>query len=138
MKRIQFDPENDVYLETVSNRRKQEQKSVSSIREKRHYYDSNSSRGRFNAFMHQEIEPIGFGLIPEGYEWITYFALFLFLPKLTGMVFFFFYISHASFELYAGAHMGGFLFDWLAGYEILATLALLIIGKKLFSYIFAE
>ncbi len=88
--------------------------------------------------MNQDVDPPLFGLIPEGYEGITYLMLFIFLPKLAGMAFFFFYVSGASFELYSKAGAGGFLLDWAVGYEILATLTLLYIGKKMFGYMFLE
>ncbi len=88
--------------------------------------------------MHQDVDTSMFGLIPEGYEGITYLTLFIFLPKLVGMGFFFFYVSNARPELYAEAHTGGFLLDWVIGYEIIATIALLTIAKKLLSYMFAK
>ncbi len=136
MKKTSSNSEYDVYLETVHDRRRQVNKGVASARNKKQRFDLNTPRGRFDAFMHQEIEPSGFGLIPKGYEGITYFVLFLFVPQLTGMGFFFFYVGHASFDLFSKAHTGGFFLDWMIGYEILTTLALLIIGIKLLGYMF--
>ena len=134
--------EHDVYLEAVRKRRKLKEKRVASApKGKKHRLetlDPDSPRGRFGAFMQQDVDPGAFGLIPEGYEGITYLTLFLFLPKLVGMGFFFFYVSNARPDLYAKAHAGGFLLDWVVGYEILAALALLIIGKKLLGYMFAK
>ena len=143
MKKQSSQTEHDVYLEAVRKRRKlKERKAPSSApKGKKHRFetiDPNSPRGRFGAFMQQDVDPGGWGLIPEGYEGITYLTLFLFLPKLVGMGFFFFYVSNARPELYAKAHTGGFLLDWVVGYEILAALALLIIGKKLLGYMFAK
>ena len=88
--------------------------------------------------MQQDVSPGGFGLIPDGYEGITYLTLFLFLPKLVGMAFFFFYVAGARPDLYAQTHTGGSLLDWMVGYEILAAIALLIIAKKLLGYMFGK
>ena len=136
MKNTSSDSEYNVYLETVRNRRKK--KGLASPHKKRERFDLNTPRGRFDAFMHQDVDSGGFGLIPEGYEGITYFALFLFVPQLTGMGFFFFYVSHASFDLFPQAHTGGFFLDWIIGYEILASLALLMIGIKMLKYMFTK
>jgi len=143
MKKASSTDENDVYLEAVRKRRKIAKKraKASAPAGKKHRFntiDPNSPRGRFTDFMQQDVSPGGFGIIPEGYEGITYFALFLFLPKLVGMGFFFFYVANARPDLYAHAHTGGSLLDWVVGYEILAALALLIIAKKLLGYMFGK
>ena len=77
--------EHDVYLEAVRKRRQLEgKKTISTSKRKNHHLetiDPNSPRGRLNAFMHQDVDTSGYGLIPEGYEGITYFTLFLFLCR---------------------------------------------------------
>jgi len=88
--------------------------------------------------MHQNVEPFGWELIPHEYAWITYLGLFLFAPWLTGVAFFFVYVSHGRPELFSQIHTGGILFDWMIGYEILAALFLLMIGKNLFSYLSSD
>ena len=139
MKNKISDSKQDVYLETVRERRRLEGKRVASLsHRKKHHLDPNSPRGRLNAFMHQEVDPGGFGLIPEGYEGITYLSLILFIPKLVGMGFFFFYVSNAHLSFYTKAHTGGSLLDWMIGYEILMVLTLFIIGVKLLGYMFKK
>jgi len=142
MKKKASHTEHDVYLEAVRKRRKFKEKKISATpKRKKHRFetlDPDSPRSRFGTFMQQDVDPGGFGLIPEGYEGITYLTLFLFLPKLVGMGFFFFYVSSARPDLYAKAHTGGSLLDWVVGYEILAALALLIIAKKMLGYMFAK
>ncbi len=98
----------------------------------------NSQEGRFNAFMHQNVEAPGWDLIPQEYAWLIYLGLFLFAPWLTGVAFFFFYVSNARPELFAQVHTGGVLLDWMIGYEILAALFLLMIGKNLLSYLSSD
>jgi len=88
--------------------------------------------------MQKDVNPGGFGIIPEGYEGITYLALFLFFPKLVGMGFYFFFMASARPELYTEIHTHGFLLDWVIGYEILAAVALLIIAKKLLGYMLVK
>ncbi len=88
--------------------------------------------------MQQDVTFAGSGLIPDGYRGISYLTLLLFLPKLTGMAFFFFYVAGGDAELYSHVHTSGSLLDWVIGYEILAAVALLIIGKNLLSFVLAE
>jgi len=134
--------ETDVYIETVRKKRKRKSKydgdSGHGRRNRFHPVDPNSPQGRLNQFMRQEIEPSGFGIIPEGYEGITYFVLFIFLPKLVGMGFFYIFVAEGRLEVYQKVHTGGHLLDWMIGYEILAAIALLIIAKKMLTFVFGR
>jgi hypothetical protein len=81
--------------------------------------------------MHQEVGSDGFSIIPPQYTSIAFLALFLIIPKLLGMGFFYFYVSEGRSDLYANVHAGDPLLDWVIGYEIFAVIVLLIIGKNL-------
>ena len=133
----------DVYLESVRRRhQRQQNRAAGGITTARRRNGRTAADGapqtKIAAFMNQEVDPDGWGLIPEGYETITYITLFIFAPWLTGMAFFFFYVSNARPSLYAQIHTGGPLLDWMVGYEILASIALLIIAKKFFSFLFSS
>ncbi len=88
--------------------------------------------------MKRDLSTEDFWLIPPEYFGITMFVLFLTIPKVLGMAFFFFYIAGGDSKLYHQIHTGGYLLDWAIGYEILAAVALLIIFKKLISYVFVK
>ena len=127
---------NDVYLETVRKRRKsQPQSGTSKGKRFQQSLDPDSPRSRFSAFMHQEIGTDGWGFIPPQYTGVTLMAALLFVPKLLGMGFFFFYLSKGDAELYAQVHAGDPLLDWVIGYEIFAVIVLLLIGKKILNEI---
>ncbi len=138
MKKSIFD-EDDPYLEAVRKRRGRSTAPQNrSSRRKRRSLDPNSTGNRLNEFMKQELSSEDFWLIPPEYFGITMFVLFLTTPKVLGMAFFFFYIAGGDSELYRQVHTGGYLLDWAIGYEILAAAALLIILKKLISYVFGK
>ena len=124
----------DVYLETVRKRRKSRPQNMGS-RGKRFQQslDPDSPRSRFSDFMHQEIGTDGWGFIPPQYTGVTLMAALLFVPKLLGMGFFFFYLSKGDAELYAQVHTGDPLLDWVIGYEIFAVIALIFILKNVVS-----
>jgi hypothetical protein len=141
MKTTKKDDGMDVYLEAVRKRRKLNNTNRSSVKKRQRdlpLIDANSPRGRFVEFMQQDVHPSGFELIPEGYRGITYFMLFLFVPKLIGMGFFFFYMAEGDIELYRQVHTGGALLDWVIGYEIVAAVVLLYIAKQLLGFMFAK
>ena len=127
----------DIYLETVRKRRKPSLDDVApKIKRFKESLDPSSPRSRFSAFMRQEVGGDGFGFIPPEYTNITLFVLFVFLPKLLGMGFFYLYICKGQASLYATTHTDGFLFDWVVGYEIFATVLLLYIGRKLIQAVY--
>jgi hypothetical protein len=131
MKKSIFDGNDDVYLETIRKRRAQNKPSS-----KRRTGSKKASTNRFDEFMKQEVTREDFQLIPDEYFGITMFVLFLTVPKILGMAFFFFYVAEAKSELYQQVHTDGYLLDWVVGYEIFMAIALLIIGAKLLNYVF--
>jgi hypothetical protein len=125
-------PSDDIYLETIRKRRKPHPSNISSRNKKyRESLDPNSPSSRFSSFMRQDVGSNGFGIIPPQYTGIVLLGIFLLIPKLLGMGFFFFYVSKGESDLYASVHTGGTLLDWAIGYEILAVIILLFIGKYL-------
>jgi hypothetical protein len=139
MKKSVFDDIPDVYLETVRKRKNDSGESTAGRqRRKRKSFDEASNKERFEQFMKQEVSTDDLVLIPPEYAGITIFVLFLFLPKLVGMGFFFFYVSGGNIDTYHHVHTGGSLLDWVIGYEILAALALLVIFKKLISFVLGK
>jgi uncharacterized membrane protein len=92
------------------------------------------TRDKLAEFMSADVQDSEFGIIPEGYEGITYLAFLLFAPWIMGTLFMFFYVSGGSIETF-NALENSTMLTWVIGYEILAAIVLLIIFKKLMTYI---
>lgn len=74
-------------------------------------------------------------LFPSGFEKLFLILYLIFLPYIAGILFLFFYIAKAKFELFDSLNdESSFIFSWLIGYEILATLILLYIVKMAISF----
>jgi hypothetical protein len=124
----------DIYLETIRKRRKHTRKKRPTKYAKLHA----ASHSRFYAYMHQDVDISAGSIIPESYQLPVYLFLFIFLPKLIGMGFYFFFMSHAQTDLYLEIRTGGFLLDWAIGYEILMALFFFVIIKNFLFYPFAK
>ena len=60
---------------------------------------------------------------PPGYETIFLSLYIVLLPYIMGILFLFFYIAHANFELFLLiSGKSAFLFTWAIGYEVLAAI----------------
>jgi hypothetical protein len=84
--------------------------------------------------MSADVQDSEFGIIPEGYGGITYLAFLLFAPWIMGTLFMFFYVSGGDVGTFSSLESNAML-TWVIGYEILAAIVLLIIFKKLMTYI---
>lgn len=101
--------------------------------EKKHLR-STRTREKLAEFMNTDVYDSEFGIIPEGYGAITYFTLLLFGPWIAGQLFMFFYVSGGDIDTFNSLESDALL-NWVVGYEILAAIVLLIIFKKLISYL---
>jgi len=76
---------------------------------------------------------------PPGYEYIFLSVYVLTIPYVTGILFLFFYIANANFELFLSINgKSAFLFTWAIGYEILATIFFIFIIKLFIDSVKAE
>ncbi len=76
---------------------------------------------------------------PPGYETIFLSIYVVSLPYIMGILFLFFYISHANFELFSVINRkSSFLFTWAIGYEILAAMFFIFIIKLFIDSVRAE
>ena len=90
-----------------------------------------ATRKTITNFSEQKVElgqaPLFF---PPGYEYIFLAIYFLTLPYLVGLLFVFFYIAHANFELFSSINeKSSYLFSWAIGYEVLAAIFFIFIIK---------
>jgi len=66
-------------------------------------------------------------LDPQRYKTIFLFIYFLIIPYLAGVVFLFFFIAGADYNNFMLLNMTSVFIVWAIGYEIVATIALLVI-----------
>jgi len=93
-------------------------------------------RNKSSKFAQQEVDLTQMPLFfPEGYEKIFLTIYVLFLPYIAGVIFQFIYIAETHIELFLSLNeKASFIFTWLIGYEILATIILLYIIKLAISF----
>ncbi len=72
---------------------------------------------------------------PQGFEKIFLAIYFVVLPYIAGLLFLFFYIAEGKAELFLSLNDdSSFILTWAIGYELLATLAILLIIKNAISF----
>ena len=80
-----------------------------------------------NSFTSQKIDLRDYLLAPNGYESVVYPLYLIFIPYLTGAILLFFFVADASFENFKLIEFNNFIVVWLMGYELMATIVLLVI-----------
>ena len=106
-------------------------------REERQQAKKDKTRNKLAEFMNADVRDSEAGIIPEGYDGITYLTIFLFLPEIVGIAFIFFYVSDGNLATFQETDID-YLLTWIVGYEIVAALVLLLIFKKAMVFIFSK
>jgi len=88
-------------------------------------------KNRENAkrFLQKKVYLSDFINLPEGLANSIFFGLFIAIPYLLGIIFIFIILAKASFHTYETIE-NSFAFSWVIGYEVLASLLLLMILKS--------
>jgi len=89
-----------------------------------------------NSFAKQEVDltetPLFF---PAGFEKVFLAIYFVALPYIAGLLFLFFYVAEGKAELFLSLNdESSFILTWAIGYEIIATLILLLIIKSAITF----
>lgn len=79
------------------------------------------------SFGAKEVEVKDFVWAPEGYEGIFAFIYLISIPYIFGAIFLFIWVAQADFDSFMKLNTSAFFIVWAIGYEIVATLALVII-----------
>jgi hypothetical protein len=88
---------------------------------------------RASNYMQQEvdIQKTPFLFFPPGKEMIFLAIYFATLPYITGLIFLFFYVSEGKASTFGAVSVdSNFFLVWTIGYEILASLAIILIIKN--------
>ena len=114
----------DPYLNTAkrSLQNKKLQKRKQKYTKKINYNESQS-------FLSQKIVLHNYLNLPESLQNIIGLTLFMFVPYSIGLLFIFVIVAKISIETYEKINMHSFLLSWTIGYEIMASLVLLLIIK---------
>jgi len=72
--------------------------------------------------------------LPEGLANAILFGMFMFFPYLAGIMFIFFVLANANYQLYEKMEGYSFIFSWVIGYEFIAGFLLLIIVYSALTY----
>lgn len=82
------------------------------------------------SFMSQNVSIMDTVFFPEGFENIMMAVYFASIPYIVGTLFIFFYIGKGDYNIFLSlSDDNSFLITWAIGYEVVAVLALLWIGK---------
>jgi hypothetical protein len=72
--------------------------------------------------------------LPEGLANAIFFGMFMLFPYLAGIIFIFFVLANANYQLYQKIEGYSFIFSWVIGYEFIAGFILLIIVYSALTY----
>jgi len=87
------------------------------------------NREKAKRFLQKKVYLSDFINLPEGLANSIFFGLFVAIPYIIGIVFIFIILAKASFHTYETIEKS-FAFSWVIGYEVLASLLLLMIFKN--------
>ena len=88
-----------------------------------------NNREKAKKFLQKKVYLSDFINLPEGLANSIFLGLFIAIPYLLGIIFIFIILAKASFHTYETIE-NSFAFSWVIGYEVLASLLLLMILKS--------
>ncbi|NOZ91090.1 MAG: hypothetical protein GXO60_07390 [Epsilonproteobacteria bacterium] len=115
----------DPYLDTI--KRTLEDKKYKELYKK-------EKNNKIKKFMKQELDITNYISLPKGLANMIFFIGFLVVPYIVGIAFIFFIIAQASFDIFLGINIKEYPVYWAIGYEVIATLLLLIIVKSAINF----
>lgn len=92
------------------------------------------SRKNNSSFGSQDVDVKDFIISPEGWEGIMFTFYFLSIPYITGIIFLFLFIARADLENFLIFDLTAFFVVWAIGYEIVASLILIVIFISYIKY----
>ncbi len=94
----------------------------------------NKQKREPKTFGEQEVDFSSIFPLPDGYEKLFLFIYFLTIPYVVGLIFLFIFVAKAHFESFMSLDLAMLVAVWAIGYEIVGTLALVIIFYKMFKF----
>lgn len=93
-----------------------------------------SASKRPKSFGEKEVDFSAILPMPEGYEKLFIAIYFLTIPYAMGLLFLFLFVAKGHFESFMNLDIAMFVAVWAIGYEIVGSLALIIIFYKMFQF----
>jgi len=101
-------------------------------RQKRFKQQKNQPGAR--GFLHKKVYLNEILDLPEGLANTIFFGMFILFPYLAGLIFIFFVLAQANYQLYQKIEGYSFIFSWVIGYEFLASVLMFIIIYSALTY----
>ncbi len=89
---------------------------------------------RPKSFGQKEVDFSAILPMPEGYEKLFIAIYFLTIPYATGLLFLFLFVAKGHFDSFMNLDIAMFIAVWAIGYEIVGSIALIIIFYKMFQF----
>lgn len=120
----------DPYLATAKRSLKDKQyKELHQTKEKK----SHEKRTK-KSFLTQKVNINDLLNLPEGTMNLLLFIAFLVVPYTVGIIFIFVVIARASLDTFKGIHTSEYALYWAIGYEVIASILILLIIKSAISF----
>ncbi len=102
---------------------------IDARREAREYRERHDKhRNKYvDSFGSQEVNVTDYIISPEGWEGVMFTFYFLAIPYITGIVFLFFFVARSDLDNFLILDISAFFVVWAIGYEIVASLILLML-----------
>ena len=92
------------------------------------------SRNKKTTFSSQDVDIKDYIISPEGWEGIMFTFYFFSIPYIAGIIFLFLFIARADMESFLVFDLTSFFVVWAIGYEIVASILLIIIFISYLKY----
>lgn len=86
------------------------------------------------SFGEQEVDFSKIFPLPEGFEKLFLTIYFITIPYVAGLLFLFIFVAKGDVENFLSLDIAMFVAVWAIGYEVVASIALIIIFYKMFSF----
>jgi len=102
---------------------------IDARREAREYRERHDKQRKkyVDSFGSQEINVTDYIISPEGWEGVMFTFYFLAIPYITGIIFLFFFVARSDLDNFLVLDISAFFVVWAIGYEIVASLILLML-----------
>jgi len=97
------------------------------------YKDSYTKKKKEESFLQQKIDISSYLSMSKELSFLIFGLLFIYIPYILGIIFVFIFVSNLELYVFKKLNYGFSLF-WAIGYEILASILLLLIIKSAFTF----
>jgi len=116
--------------DNINNNDPFQQQTYTGQKRKKKKKDKQGKTDESTSFMSRDVNVMDTVFFPDGLENIMMAVYFASIPYIVGTLFIFFYIGKGDYNIFLSlSDDNSFLITWAIGYEVVAALILLWIGK---------